>query len=94
MVKVVFEYDVPVEKQAEYLEVTAQKIKLFWESNGCQSYDVWQVAESQTGFVKEMLFADKSAMKQSLDSEDAEPIKEIFYAFAVDVSRKICVKSV
>ena len=94
MVKVIFEYDVPVEKQAEYLEVTAQKIKPFWESNGCQSYGVWQVSESQTSFVKEMLFGDKSEMKQSLASEEAEPVKEIFYAFAAAISRKICVKKV
>ena len=42
MVKVVFTFDVAPEKQSEYLKATAEKIKPYWESHGCQSYDVWQ----------------------------------------------------
>ena len=48
MVTVIYEYDVPVEKQAEYVQATKEKIKPFWESIGCNAYDIWQVAESET----------------------------------------------
>lgn len=94
IVKVIFEYDIPVEKQVEYLEVTREKIKPFWESIGCQSYNVLQVAESETRFVKEMLFEEDSAMKENLASKDSEPVKEIFLSFANNVSRKICVQRI
>jgi hypothetical protein len=92
MVKVIFEYDIPVERQAEYLRVTREKIKPFWESIGCQSYNVWQVTESEARFVKEMLFEADSVMKETLASKDSEPVKEIFRSFANDVSRRICVQ--
>ena len=89
MVKVIFFYDIPEEKQKEYLEVTAQKIKPFWESNGCDSYTVWKIEGSNTSFVKEMLFRDGSTMKRTLSLESAEPSKELFYGFAENISRKI-----
>ena len=94
MVKVVFFYDISEEKQNEYLELTAQKIKPFWESNGCDSYTVWKVDDSQTAFVKEMLFKDNPAMKSVLSLEAAEPIKELFYGFAKNISRKISIQKV
>ena len=94
MVKVIFFYDVPEESQKAYLEATAQKIKPFWESNGCDSYSVWKVDGSQTAFVKEMDFKDDATMKKTLSLEAAEPIKELFYDFAKDVSRKICAQEI
>jgi quinol monooxygenase YgiN len=94
MVKVVFEYNVAKEKQAEYLQLTKDKIKPFWEAHGCQSYTVWQVAESETGFVKEMLFENMPGMKQTMSLKEAEPVKEIYFKFAMDVSRKIITKQV
>lgn len=94
MVKVVFEYDVLAEKQNEYLQVTKESIKPFWENNGCQSYDVWQVSESQTKFVKEMLFDDLPAVKGTLALKEAEPIKNLFRQFAQNVSRKICLQRI
>lgn len=90
MVKVVFEYDVVAEKQEEYLRVTKENIKPFWENNGCLSYDVWQVSESQTRFIKEMLFDDLPALKTTLALQEAEPAKDLFRQFAQNVSRKIC----
>jgi hypothetical protein len=94
MVKVIFQYNVPKERLAEYLQLTQDKIKPFWEANGCQSYTVWQEAESETGFVKEMLFESVSAMKETLALKQAEPIKEMFFKFATDVSRKILMKKI
>jgi quinol monooxygenase YgiN len=94
MVKVIFEYNVPKEKQSEYLQLTQDKIKPFWEASGCQSYTVWQVAESETSFVKEMLFASPAAMKETMALKQAEPIKEMYFRFATDVSRKIIARKV
>jgi len=94
MVKVIFQYNVPTEKQAEYLQLTQERIKPFWETHGCQSYTVWQVAESDTGFVKEMLFENTPEMKQTMSLKEAEPVKEIYFSFATDISRKIVTKKV
>ena len=94
MVKVIFEYHVPVEKQSEYIQVTQDKIKPFWESNGCQSYNVWQVTESETSFVKEMLFQDMAVMKETMSLKEAEPAKELFRKFAMDVSRRIWTRKI
>ena len=92
MVTLIFEYDIPVEKRAEYVQITKEKIKPLWESIGCKAYDIWQVAESETRFVKTMLFEDISTMKKTLDSEEAGPIKEIFGSFSENVTRKICTR--
>jgi len=94
MVKVIFEYDVPEGKQEEYLKVTAEKIKPFWEFNGCDSYNVWKVEGPQTAFVKEMLFKDDPTMKRILSLEAAESIKQLFYGFAKNISRKICTQKI
>ncbi len=90
IVKVVFTYDVSVNNQPEYLEVTATKIRPFWESHGCQSYSVWQVASEPTAFVKEMVFEDLATMESSMSLHEAKSIKELFFSFANNVSRKIC----
>jgi len=94
MIKVVFQYHVTKEKQAEYLQLTQDKIKPFWEANGCQSYTVWQVAESDTGFIKEMLFESGSALKETMALKQANPIKELYFKFATDISRKIVTKKI
>ena len=92
MVTVIFEYDIPVEKQAEYIQTTKEEIKPLWESIGCKAYDIWKVAESETGFVKTMLFEDISTMKETMAHKKADPVKEIFGRFAENVSRKVCEK--
>jgi hypothetical protein len=94
MVKVIFQYNVSKDMQAEYLQLTQEKIKPFWEANGCQSYTVWQVAESESGFVKEMLFESVAAMKDTMALKQADAIKELYFKFATDVSRKTITKKV
>ena len=41
MIKIVFMYEVIREKQDEYLKMTRDRIKPFWESHGCEAYTVW-----------------------------------------------------
>jgi len=94
MVKVIFEFDIPTEKQEAYLKATSEKIKPIWESTGCKSYDIWQVADSETRFVKEMLFEDKSEMKETMDLKETDSVKEIFRSFAENVSRRIYVQKI
>jgi hypothetical protein len=93
-VKVVFTYDVLVENQKEYLEITGEKIRPFWESHGCQSYSVWQVNDNSAAFVKEMVFENLTAMERSMSLQEAKSIKDLFFAFADNVSRKVCIKKI
>lgn len=92
--KVVFTYDVSFEKQKEYLKVTGEKIKPFWESNGCQSYSVWKVNDNPTAFVKEMVFEDVTIMEKIMALHEAKSIKELFFSFANNVSRKVCIQKI
>ena len=92
MVTVIFEYDIPVEKQDEYILATRDEIKPLWESIGCEAYDIWQTADSKTGFVKTMLFEAISGMKETMARKEADSAKKIFGKFAENVSRKVCVK--
>ncbi len=94
MVKVIYEFDVPIEKQEEYLKVTREEIKPLWESKGCRSYDVWQVADSETRFVKETIFEDETVMKEISASKDLEPAKKIFLSFAENALRKACLQKI
>jgi len=93
-VKVVFTYDVFVDKQLEYLKVTAEKIRPFWESHGCQSYSVWQVTDHPTAFVKKMVFEDLTTMEKSMALHEAESVKELFKSFVTNVSRKVCMQRI
>lgn len=92
MVLVKMEYDVPAEKQADYIKATNEQIKPFWESIGCKAYDIWQVAENETKFVKTMLFEDMPGMKETMANKDADPVKATFFQFAENVSRMVCTK--
>jgi quinol monooxygenase YgiN len=94
IVKVVFTYDVSGDDQPEYLEVTATKIRPFWESHGCQSYSLWQVIDNPTAFVKEMVFENLAAMERSMSLQEAKHIKDLFFGFANNVSRKVCVQKI
>jgi hypothetical protein len=87
MIKIVFSYEVPNEKQDEYLEITRSQIKPFWESHGCDSYTVWLSIEGSKKFLKEMLFKDELAMESSMKQVEAEPIKKLFSQFATGISR-------
>lgn len=92
MITVIFEYDVAVENQDGYIKTTREKIKPLWESVGCKMYDIWQVKESETGFVKTMVFEDAAAMKAAMADKKADAVKELFYKYAQNVTRKVCLK--
>jgi hypothetical protein len=87
MVRITYTYEVPVEKQDEYLKITGDVIKPFWESHGCEAYVVWLSAEGSTKFAKDMLFKDELTMKSSLEQAEADPIKKLFFQFATGISR-------
>ena len=90
----IFTFDVPEEKQAEYLKATTEKIKPFWESHGCESYDIWQTSGGSPAFMKIMLFKDPEVMMKSLQEsgEEAMPIVELYNSFATNVTNKTYVK--
>ncbi len=89
MVKIVFMYSVIGENRDEYLKITRERIKPFWESHGCESYTLWQAPEAPTDFVKEMVFRDEATMQKVMSLEDAQPIKKLFSQFAINMTRKI-----
>lgn len=92
MITVIFDYEVAVENQDAYVQATKETIKPLWESIGCKAYDIWQVKESEVAFVKTMLFEDMAAMKAAMADKTADAAKELFYKFAQNISRKVCLK--
>lgn len=96
MVEVVFTFDVPKEKQAEYLKATIDTIIPYWESHGCQSYDIWQATEGKSAFVKRMLFPDMPTMQKAMSlvesDDEAKSIVGIFRSFVPNPTRRIYVK--
>jgi quinol monooxygenase YgiN len=96
MVNLVYMYEVAPEKQQEYFKVTAELIKPYWESHGCQSYNISQDAEGGTAFLKEMLFPDMESLKKTTrlaetDSEGKAVIQR-FKSFAQNASRRIYIQ--
>lgn len=87
MLKMVYIYEVSEDKQEEYKKTTAETIKPFWESHGCQAYKVWQSQEDPKMFMKEMLFSDRAAMQGAVSSPDSEAIKQLFFQFVVVKSK-------
>jgi quinol monooxygenase YgiN len=87
MLKMVYMYEVSEDKQDEYKKATAEKIKPFWESHGCQAYKIWQSQEDPKVFMKEMLFPDRAALQGAMAAPEAEAIKELFFRFAVVKSK-------
>ena len=88
MIKIVFMYEVIGEKQDEYLKITRDRIKPFWESHGCEAYTLWQASEEPARFVKEMLFKDEATMQTVMNLEGAQPVKKLFSQFANNITRK------
>ena len=87
MLKIVYVYEVSEEKRDEYLKVTAEMIKPFWESHGCDAYTLWVPMEGSTRFMKEMDFKDEGTMQSTLKLAEAEPIKKLFSELASNVTR-------
>lgn len=93
-----FFYQVPEGKQKEYLKVTSEVIKPYWESHGCRAYDVYHEAEGGTAFVKEMLFDDLPSMQKSMALPEADAkaksIIDRFFSFAISVRCKPYVEKI
>jgi len=87
MIKAVYTYDVNRKKQGEYLKITRDSIKPFWESHGCEAYRIWLSLEGSTRFMKEMVFKDEETMLSAMKSAEAEPVKKTFLRFASNISR-------
>ncbi|MFC1669585.1 antibiotic biosynthesis monooxygenase [Spirochaetota bacterium] len=79
----VFTFEVPEEKQEEYLKATNEIIKPFWEANECSSYEVFQdYFTSPERFVKIQFYPDKETMERSLAlARQDDKGKEVVAAF-------------
>jgi hypothetical protein len=95
MVKGVWTFEVPEEKQKEYLENTAKIIKPFWESHECRLYQVLKDYTHPRRFVKEQYYPDKETMERSLalakEDPNAQAVVATFRKYAENVVRMRCV---
>ena len=97
MVKGVWIYEVPKEKQEEYLKITIEVIKPFWEGRGCLSYQVFQDYTNPLQFVKEQVYADKESLdrdiESALDARDPEAVEivKLFRSYAQNIVRRRCI---
>jgi quinol monooxygenase YgiN len=94
MVMMVYIFEVPAQKHSQYLKVSAEKIKPFWESHGCKSYNLLQAAEGGTSFIKLMAWEDKASMEKTMALREGEgkPIIDLFNSFATKVVRKVYIQ--
>ena len=74
-----YSYEVPNEKQDEYLKITRDQIKPFWESHGCEAYTVWLSLEGSTRFIKEMVFKDESSDAEHYEVSGSGTDKETLF---------------
>ena len=95
MVKGVWIFEVPEERQAEYLRKTSEEIKPYWESHGCISYEVYQDYTNPCRFIKEQHYPNKKEMEKSFSLAGKDPkAKEVitlFGEFAENIVRMRCV---
>ena len=88
---IVFSFEVPEEKQADYLKATSEKIKPYHESHGTLSYDVWQSVDDPKVFIKTML-RETPLGQGGPPSEEMRAVVQIFESFAENESHKAYVK--
>ena len=100
MVKGIWTFEVPEEKQEEYLKMTAEFIKPFWESRGCISYQVYQDYTNPRRFVKEQIYPDKETLDRdvaaALEEKDPKAVEAVnlFRTYAKDIIRRLCIPRV
>ena len=92
MLVMLYMFEVPAEKHSEYIKATAETIKPFWESHGCNSYTIWQAADGGTSFIKPMVWDDMAAMEKGREVPEGKAIVDLFYSFAQNVVRKVYIQ--
>jgi hypothetical protein len=91
----IFHFEVEPEDQAEFLQVVKDRIKPYWESHGCWSYNVYQAYDAEAGpgrhFVKTQIMegmpstVEESRAKRTPESQE---VVERFYRYAKNVTFK------
>jgi quinol monooxygenase YgiN len=91
MVQVVFTFEVLKDKQEEFLKFVKSGTKPWWESHGCQAYNVWQAA-GENAFIKTMEFSDLATVKKIMPANEADPecraLIRKFESYVTNISRK------
>lgn len=94
MIRGIWQFEVPHEKQAEYLEATEKLIKPYWESKACLSYEVYQDREDSLHFVKMQVYKDLADMESDGRLLETDPLAmevvRTFRSFAENVTSRIC----
>ena len=95
MLELVFTFEVPKEKQEEFLNFTETGTKPYWESHGCPGYNVWQ-ALGENSFIKRMEFPDMATFEKVVPAGEQDPegkaLIEKWWSFCENVSRKPYIK--
>ncbi len=95
MVEVIFQFEVPKEKQEEFIQFVKEGPKPFWESRGCLGYNVWQAA-GEDHFMKRMEFPDMPAVEEIVPAGEKDPegaaIIKKFQSYIKNMSRKPFIK--
>ena len=73
MYRVVFTFEVDAGSVDEYLRLTREQIKPYWEEHGCEAYDTFANDAEPTKFLKIMIFKDADSMRRSLGLTKTEP---------------------
>jgi hypothetical protein len=94
MVKIVFMFEVPEEKQEEFLKHSREGTKPYMEAHGVISYDVWKTDEEGfPGFIKEMYVKDIAAAREVFKMRttvpEAKELVDRWEGMTVGLKRKI-----
>ena len=90
MLKAYFYYDIPTEKQTDYLKFVAEELKLFFQSRGARTYAVYQNVnpKNSTNFMAEMIFDDAEKMQKTMGLHGKDPeydaMVQRFFSFVTE----------
>ena len=95
MVEMIFQFEVAKETQEAFFKFVKEGTKPWWESHGCLSYTVWQVA-GENRFMKRMRFSDMATFEKVIPVNEQDPegkaLIEKFDTFVTNVSQALYMK--
>jgi quinol monooxygenase YgiN len=95
MVELIFTFEVPKERQEEFLNHVKTGTKPYWESHGCLGYNVWQ-AVGEDSFMKRMEFPDMATLEKVVPAVEQDPVGkaliEKWDSFCENILRKPYIK--
>jgi hypothetical protein len=95
MADLIFTFEVPKEKQEEFISFVKTGTKAYFESHGCLAYNIWQVP-GENFFMKRMEFPDMATLEKVVSAVEQDPeakaLLEKWGSYCENVERKPYVK--